>query len=170
MIINKTAIILIGYKLTSPVLNIWNRLGRVHAVRLTAATGDRRGFFHDATADGHVEIIMNGRGVMIFNETGVWTSVDQQTVDFRNVYRWALSEPEGIIRLAHLRYGADRPVHLVDFGLQDPHTLQSLQPHHCGADRYSASLSAAEDGIVLCWTIRGPTKDDTLHCTYVISE
>lgn len=110
---------------------------------------------------------MTGSKVITFHEAGLWTSLDHQTIDFRNIYQWSLSDMEDTIRLTHLRYGIDAPVHLVDFLSLGADRMQSFQPHICGADRYSASLSAAGDRIYLGWTIQGPSKNDTLDCIYL---
>lgn len=167
MIIIETAIILAGYKLKPIAVTTWNLLGQVQSFKLTASTKNQRSFFNKATATGCVRISGSGSGVMTFHETGSWTSIDRQTIDFRNIYRWSLSDSRDSIRLTHLRYGINNPVHLVDFVSLDADIMQSIQPHHCGSDRYSASLSVAGDRILLSWTIRGPAKNDTLDCIYL---
>jgi len=167
MLIIETAIILTGYKLKPFVETIWNLLGQVQSLTLTATTKDRRNFFHNATADGNIEVSRTGRRVITFHEAGVWTSIVNQTVDFRNIYQWSLSDLEDTIRLTHLRYGIDNPIHLVDFVPMGADIMQSFQPHNCGADRYSASLAAAGDRILLSWTIQGPSKNDMLLSLYL---
>jgi hypothetical protein len=167
VIIIETAIILVSYKLKSLTVNIWNLLCQVQSLLLTAATKDQRSFFYNATAAGGVEVSRTGSRVITFHEAGLWTSIDHQTVNFRNTYRWSLSDLKDTIRLVHLRYGIDNPIHLVDFVSIDADTMQSFQPHNCGADRYSASLSAAGDRILLRWTIQGPSKNDLLQCVYL---
>ncbi|MDF1593994.1 MAG: DUF6314 family protein [Desulfobacterales bacterium] len=147
-------------------VDIWNLLGRVQSLLLTAATKDRSSFFNNAAAAGSVGVSMTGSRVITFHEAGLWTSSDHQTIDFRNIYQWSLSDLEDTIRLTHLRYGADNPVHLVDFRSIGTNTMSSFQPHVCGADRYSASLSVAGDRILLNWRILGPAKNDSLDCTY----
>ena len=151
----------------SLALTIWNLLGRVQSLLLTAATKNRCSFFNNATAAGRVKVSMTGSKVITFHEAGLWTSLDHQTIDFRNVYQWSLSDLETTIRLTHLRYGTDNPVHLVDFLSIGADSMQSLQPHICGTDLYSASLSSVGDRIFLVWRIQGPSKNDTLHCTYL---
>lgn len=151
----------------SLIVTIWNLLCRVQSLLLTAATKDRCSFFNNATAAGTVKVSMTGSKVITFHEAGLWTSLDHQTSDFRNVYQWSLSDLETTIRLTHLRYGTDNPVHLVDFLSIGADSMQSFQPHICGADLYSASLSSAGDRIFLVWKIQGPSKNDTLHCTYL---
>jgi hypothetical protein len=158
---------LVGYKLEPFAVSIWKLLGRVQSLTLTAATKDRTNFFHNATAAGSVAVSVKGSRVITFHETGSWTSIDHQTIDFRNIYRWTLSDLEDTIRLAHLRDGIENPVHLVDFASLDKDTMRSIRPHNCGADHYSASLSAAGDRILLDWTIQGPAKEDTLACVYL---
>ena len=158
---------MIGYKVKSLALNIWDLLCRVQSLLLTAATKDRCSFFNNAAASGSVGVSMTGSKVITFHEAGLWTSLDHQTIDFRNIYQWSLSDMEDTIRLTHLRYGIDAPVHLVDFLSLGADRMQSFQPHICGADRYSASLSAAGDRIYLGWTIQGPSKNDTLDCIYL---
>ena len=167
MLIIETAIILTGYKLKPFLETIWDLLGQVQSLTLTATTKDLRNFFHNATAEGNVEVSRTGSRVITFHEAGLWTSIANQTVDFRNTYQWSLSDLEDTIRLTHLRYGIDNPIHLVDFVPIDADIMQSFQPHNCGADRYSACLSAAGDRILLSWTIQGPSKNDSLHCIYL---
>jgi len=148
-------------------VNIWNLIGRVQSLMLTATTIGRHNFFHNATAAGSVAVSKTESKIITFHETGLWTSSDYQTIDFRNTYQWSLPDREDTIRLTHLRYGPDNPVRLVDFQPAGADTMQSFQPHCCGADRYSASLSAIGDRILLDWTIQGPAKNDTLHCIYL---
>jgi len=167
VLIIETAIILKGYHLSCHTANIWNLLGRVQSLKLTAETKEPRSFFHNATASGSVRVSKADGRILTFHESGVWTSIDHQTVDFRNIYRWSLSDSEDTIRLTHLRYGDDYPVHLVDFIFSDENFMQSFQPHVCGADRYSASLSAVENRIFLRWVIQGPEKDEILNCEYL---
>ena len=167
MLIIETAIILTGYKLKSFAATIWDLLGQIQALTLSATTKDRRSFFHNATAAGSVEVSRTGSRLITFHEAGVWTSVGRQTADFRNTYRWSLTESADSIRLAHLRYGIGNPVHLVDFGPLGTGGMHSLHPHICGADLYSARLCAAGDRIYLNWTIQGPSKNDTIACTYL---
>ena len=150
------------------VTSIWNLLGRVHAFKLTATTKNRHSFFHNAKASGKVKVFSPQSSQITFHEAGSWTSIDLQTVDFRNVYNWSLSEGEDFLRLTHLRYGTENPVHLVDFVPLSSGRLQSVQPHICGDDRYSATLSVAGCRILLNWTIQGPSKNDTLDCLYLI--
>jgi len=158
---------LTSYKLKSLAATIWNLLGQVQSLTLSALTKDRRGFFHNATAAGRVEVSRTGSRLITFHEAGLWTSLDRQTLDFRNIYQWSLSDMGDTIRLTHLRYGPDNPVHLVDFMAIGADLMQSFQPHMCKADRYNASLCAAGDRIHLDWRIQGPSKNDTLHCIYL---
>jgi len=167
MLIIETAIILTGYKLNPFIKIIWDLLGQVQSLTLTATTKDQRNFFHNAIAEGNVEVSRTESKVITFHEAGLWTSLDHQTIDFRNIYQWSLSDMEDTIRRTHLRYGIDAPVHLADFLSIGVDRMQSFQPHICGADRYSASLSAAGDHIHLRWTIQGLSKNDTLDCTYL---
>lgn len=145
---------------------IWDLLGRVQTFKLSATTLDQSSFFHNATASGSVAVSRPRDGGIRFHETGSWRSRERQTVDFRNTYHWSLSIPESVIRLTHLRYGPDKPVHLVDLVSRDADRMQSFQPHRCGADQYSATLGPAGDRILLSWTIVGPSKNDTLECWY----
>lgn len=148
---------------------MWHLLGRVRALKLAAVSSDRHSFFDEATAAGTVAVTKPQSRMIVFEERGVWTSKNRETVDFRNVYRWSLEFPPSAIGLVHLRYGMANPVHLVDFVATDRRRMQAVQPHRCGADRYSATLSMADDGqsLLLEWVIRGPLKDDRLLCTYL---
>lgn len=159
-----------GYNLKYHVAHIWKLMGQVQSLKLAATTGDRRSFFHNATAMGSVAVSKTENRVITFHEKGSWKSTDGQTADFRNIYRWSLSDRHDTIRLMHLRYGADHPVHLVDFAAEGGDILQSFQPHRCGDDRYSANLSASQGCVFLRWTIQGPAKDDTIVCQYFSTE
>jgi len=162
----ETPIILTSYNLKSFTAIIWGLLDQVQSLALSAFTKDRGSFFHNAAAVGRVEVSRTGSRVITFHETGLWTSPDRQTIDFRNIYQWRLSDRDDTIRLTHLRYGTDNPVHLVDFTPLRPDTLQSVQPHICGSDQYSAELGTDGGGILLSWRIRGPSKNDVLNCRY----
>jgi len=146
-------------------MDIWELLRHVQTLQLKAVTGDPHNFFHQATAAGWVSVEKTSADFLTFHETGRWVSRAGQAVDFHNTYRWSLAAAD-VLRLEHLRYGRDNPVHLVDFSPCGPGGMHSVAAHRCGSDRYSAGLTWAGGCVRLKWKIKGPLKDDILDGVY----
>ena len=51
------------------------------------------------------------------------------------------------------------PVFLLDLAPTGETAFESVSPHRCGADIYTATVTFREDAVELCWHVRGPKKD-----------
>jgi hypothetical protein len=116
--------------------------------------------------DGTVKTSKPDCRTVISEERGVWRSLDDSNRTFRNVYLWSFQGENLNFDLAHLRYGRDRPVHLVDFIAIAEDAWQSVSPHVCGADLYNARMNYSGSELKLSWSIRGPTKSQQVDYTY----
>ena len=148
-----------------PALNhLWNRLRRVRSLSFVASSASTTGW--NGTGVGTAEVREAGDGAMTFHEQGFWRPEGgERDIRFRNVYRWT---PVGdLLRLEHLRFGADRPVFLFDLAHAGEGEWRSASPHLCRDDCYAAVLLVRDEGIVLRWSIDGPRKKESIEYTYV---
>ncbi|MHC4323394.1 MAG: DUF6314 family protein, partial [Planctomycetota bacterium] len=90
----------------------------------------------------------------------------EKQFDFHNIYRWQFEWDAGVIRLEHLRHDPNRPVFLLDLTPADEATFESVSPHRCGADFYTATVKFGDDSIDLRWQVKGPKKDMEIRCMY----
>ncbi len=127
-----------------------------------AASGDSRVF----RGQGTVKTSQPDCRTVIFEEQGVWRSPDDSNRVFRNVYLWSFRRENLNFDLAHLRYGRDRPVHLVDFIAIAEDAWHSVSPHVCGADLYNAGMKYSGSELKLSWTIEGPSKNQQIDYAY----
>jgi len=104
-------------------------------------------------------------GTVVFEEEGEWISLDKSICKFRNVYLWSFRECLRF-RLAHLRYGPVRPVHLVDFAAISRDTWRCVSPYLCGDDSYAAQMNYSNNKLTLSWRISGPTKRMLVDYSY----
>ena len=101
----------------------------------------------------------------MFHESGVWQSVGGGELRFRNIYRWSLAGPRAV-RLEHLRFGLDKPVHLFELAPESDTVWASVNPHMCREDCYSARLHLQPEGVRLRWAIVGPRKCEDIEYAY----
>ncbi|MHC4143823.1 MAG: DUF6314 family protein [Planctomycetota bacterium] len=141
----------------------WQRLLAVRAFRFSVRSNDRTSGWN-GTGAGTVTIAVIDSSTVTFTERGRWDFGKQ--LNFSNCYRWTLAEDAGIIRLEHLRFGPGKPVFLLDLAAIDASTLESISPHHCGADFYRASVKLGRDALYLHWRIKGLKKDAEIDCIY----
>jgi len=129
---------------------------------IRAVSGDSTSF----RGHGTVKISKPDSRTVIFEEHGVWRSHQELKHAFHNVYRWTFYSETERFGLAHLRYGWDRAVHLVDFVAVAVDAWHSATPHNCGADVYSARMHYSGCELKLSWRIQGPTKRQQLDYIY----
>ena len=101
---------------------------------------------------------------LIYKEKGVWISEAGKEISFKNTYRWTFEESQ--IRLEHLRFGEDQPVHLFYLKEESDGLWMSVCPHVCDRDLYSAIMKLEENCILLSWRIKGPEKDERIRYKY----
>ncbi len=134
-------------------------------------------FEHVRRGAGRVDVTKATDTCVEWTERGRWTRGGAALV-FRTAYRWE-QIGGGALRLAHLRHGRERPVHLVtlrpdgDAGDSTPGGTccwRSEAPHPCRDDRYAATVRLRPDGIDVCWRITGPQKDVRLRSRYRLDQ
>jgi hypothetical protein len=142
---------------------LWNLLRRVQSLSFVARSGAGTGW--DGTGVGTVQVGECGQDVLTFTEEGTWRpEAGGRQTTFHNVYRWTLAGD--LIRLEHLRFGADNPVYLFDLAQSGEREWRSMSPHLCRDDCYAAVLLAGDDGFTLRWSVRGPRKRETIEYHY----
>jgi hypothetical protein len=115
--------------------------------------------------NGTVEVGTTAAGAITFAESGVWRSVDGREARFRNTFRWSVVD--NLLRLEHLRFGEDNPVHLFELAQVGDREWRSASPHLCRDDCYTAVLFVHEDRIESQWFIDGPRTHQTIDYVYV---
>ncbi|MFI5235706.1 MAG: DUF6314 family protein [Gemmatimonadales bacterium] len=152
---------------------LWTRLRAVRRVvlevtgaetqgRRNAETEGRRG----GAAEGVVEWL-NGRPQEItWRERGQWTAGPLTGTRFSSGYSWT-RRPDGTLSISHVRFGIERPVALVELVEDDAGVWRSLLPHHCAEDRYAAAVEIEKDGVIVTWTVTGPTTGYVLRARYL---
>lgn len=134
-------------------------LRRVKAVRF-----DARGSAWVGAGIGSVAVASPADGVITFAESGTWRPERGGEFEFSNVFRWSAVAPE-LVRLEHLRFGPDRPVHLFDLA-PDGDGWRSVEPHTCVADSYAAEVRPLASGLWVAWQIIGPKKREAIEYAY----
>jgi hypothetical protein len=142
---------------------LWDRLRRVRYLSFVARSGTESGW--NGRGVGTVEVRESADAAMTFQEQGDWRPEGgERVIRFNNVYRW--TRAGGLLRLEHLRFGADNPVYLFDLTQTGEREWRSASPHLCREDCYAAVLLVRDDGIVLRWSIDGPRKQEVIEYLY----
>lgn len=144
---------------------LWKRLLQVNKLKLRAESFQPRKKSWRGNARVLVVLSEIDRGNLVFSESGEWDSAEKPKIKFFNVYRWRRIQNDNL-ELAHLRNGADSPVHLLDFKQMAKTEWISEKPHVCREDLYAAVLLIEEDAVRLKWTIDGPNKQQIVECVY----
>ena len=142
---------------------VWDQFRQVRSLSFVASSGSEFGW--KGTGSGTVEVREAEDREMTFHEQGLWRPEGgERDIRFHNVYRW--TRAGGLLRLEHLRFGADNPVFLFDLAQTGEEEWRSVSPHLCRDDCYAAVLLVHEDGIGLRWSIDGPRKKETIEYEY----
>ncbi|QDT40038.1 hypothetical protein Pan241w_00910 [Gimesia alba] len=145
---------------------LWNRLAAVTSLTFTAQSFDS-GSGWNGTGKGTVEIEHSTPESMLFHESGLWTQQAGKELHFTNVYRWSAYPDQKRLRLEHLRFGTMHPVYLFELQQITATRWESVEPHVCREDLYSANLSLENALLSLDWTVKGATKNERISYVYV---
>ncbi len=104
---------------------LWDGFQRVRSVRFVCQS-ETPGW--DGTGIGSVAVESLSQPVLVYTESGKWHSANGRETRFSNVFRWTLARPE-LIKLEHLRFGADAPVFLFDVAPGANGAWASVQAH-----------------------------------------
>jgi hypothetical protein len=145
-----------------PTTPLWTCLEKIRSLRLIAHSHSATGWQGSGSGTVTVE---RAESLLICRETGTWQPQGGRPSRFRNTWRW--SQPgSGWVRLEHLRFGPQHPVHLLDLAPVGGGGWQSVSPHLCGEDCYSAHLQLEDTGLRMGWIITGPHKSEQIQYAY----
>jgi hypothetical protein len=141
---------------------LWARLRQVRALSFVAQSAAQTGW--NGAGSGTVVVQAFGDQVLTFTEAGVWRPEGGSDIRFRNVFRWTLAG--SVVRLEHLRFGAENPVYLFDLEAAGEREWRSASPHLCRKDCYAAHLVVHDDHILVRWFVDGPRKQELIEYRY----
>ncbi|QDV48073.1 DUF6314 family protein [Gimesia fumaroli] len=144
---------------------LWKQLAAVRSLRFTAQSFDS-GSGWNGTGTGTVKVEISPPETMLFHESGLWSQQSGKSLPFTNIYRWCAYPDENRLRLEHLRFGRSNPVFLFDLQQKSDNQWESVEPHVCSEDLYSATLSLENDLLSLDWTVKGKTKNERIAYVY----
>jgi hypothetical protein len=147
---------------------LWDSLCRVKRLWFVARSEQATGL--QGVGSGTVEVTTVAPGVITFTEKGTRQTLQGKQIQFFNVFRWSRVEPAKHLRLEHLRYGIDNPVHLFDLMPAGDGSWQPANPHLCREDCYRARLHIKDRAIHLNWEISGPRKQEQMEYIYTREE
>lgn len=144
---------------------LWASLAEVESLRFTAQSFDS-GSGWNGTGKGSVEVETVDSVTMLSHETGHWSPHEGTELQFSNVFRWTSVPDQNLLRLEHLRFGKTHPVYLFDLQQIGNTRWDSVEPHICRDDLYTATLECQDDQLYLNWTIKGDTKNERIGYIY----
>jgi hypothetical protein len=142
---------------------LWDHLRRVTIVNFTAQSQSATGW--SGLGSGAVVVESPAPEFLVFKESGTWQPIRGRETRFTNVFRWTILGAKAI-RLEHLRFGPENPVHLLDLSPHLDRTWVANGPHVCSEDCYSADLQLHENGLNVQWSITGPKKNELIRYAY----
>ncbi|MAD45581.1 MAG: hypothetical protein CMI02_03015 [Oceanospirillaceae bacterium] len=143
------------------IQQLWQRLQTVVEFSYSSEPGPASMSGWQGQGAGQVEVQVTGDDEIRFIEQGEFTLAGNTPLAMYNTYIWQQT-PTGI-RLSHGRRG--EPVFLFEL-IPQSHGWRSAEAHVCIDDLYAGELQETADGFDLCWTIRGPKKDEYLYYRY----
>lgn len=137
-------------------------LARVRLVRFRYLSGQNV----QRIGRGHVKVDHANPARIRWHESGIWTTMEGRSFDFRNTTEWRVDRHVPSLCLFHLRRGAGAPVHLATLAVRPGEEVLTRDVHRCGEDEYRLNLQRHPGKIQLTWTISGPRKNQQIHITY----
>jgi len=144
---------------------LWQRLSAITSLTFESTSQTNESGW-SGTGHGKVTVESIDPTTMLFHEKGHWQQNGRKQLKFTNVYRWTALPDSFGLRLEHLRFGSEQPVYLFDLQQIGSATWQSVQPHVCRLDLYTAALTLTADELQLRWTIEGPGKAESIAYLY----
>lgn len=144
---------------------LWERLAKVKSLEFTAESFDS-GSGWNGSGTGTVAVEVVDSATLLFNEMGQWSPPEGTPLNFTNVFRWTALPDQRLIRLEHLRFGKTHPVYLFDLQQTNTSRWDSVEPHVCSDDLYTATLECQQDQLHLDWTVQGATKNERIRYVY----
>ena len=140
---------------------VWQQLGKIKNMRVAARCFCFPPTFPKRDGKGKV-VTTESEESLVFCERGSWSDESR----FTNIFRWTCDREKEEIRLDHLRFGIEKPIHLFSLVPSGPHHLKSIEPREYGEDIYSGILSVDEKALQLTWRIQGPKKNQEVVTVY----
>ncbi|MFH1299763.1 MAG: DUF6314 family protein [Planctomycetota bacterium] len=144
---------------------LWSRLTQVESLQFVAQSFDS-GSGWNGTGTGSVAVEAVDPSTLLFQESGRWSPTEGTELQFTNVFRWTSLPDQTLIRLEHLRFGKTHPVYLFELQQTAETRWESVEPHVCSNDLYSATLECEHDRLHLDWTVKGATKNECIGYVY----
>ncbi|KAA0135996.1 hypothetical protein FYZ48_17865 [Gimesia chilikensis] len=145
--------------------SLWGSLTAVTTLTFTAQSfGSGSGW--NGTGVGTVEVESIDDQTLLFHEAGNWSPPEGKSLRFTNVYRWRAYSEQKQLRLEHLRFGNANPVYLFDLQQTAGDRWDSIEPHVCSEDLYTATLRLENETLHLDWTVKGKTKNERISYVY----
>jgi hypothetical protein len=145
------------------IVELWARLPYIRSLTFIATQGPESISGWAGNGQATVSVSRQADNI-VWQESGIFTRTGSRPLSFRNVYRWRHMPNQ--LTLAHERFGASKPVHLLTFIDDGNGTLVTIEAHRCGADHYMATLRAVAGGLDLFWRVVGPRKQDCIDYHY----
>ncbi len=149
---------------TEPIDCLWMALSAVQRLSFRARSPLASGW--NGSGDGTVGVTALNDGRVVYSESGQWLTAAGVKLNFTNVYRWTLLRESQRIRLEHLRFGGERPIHLFEIEPTGANDFKSVEPHVCSEDLYAATLRVDAPRLLLNWRVTGPNTDNTIEYVY----
>lgn len=148
------------------LLLFWEKLRNIQSMCFSAKSKSLTTSGRNGLGKGTVEVKIIDQDILVFYERGTWISIDNNQMDFSNVFRWHLRPKQGVIALEHLRFGADYPVFLFNLIPINVNTLESMDSHICKEDTYFGQVRCDNHFIQFNWRILGPKKNEEIDYLY----
>lgn len=143
----------------------WGRLAQVKKLSVSAKVKqEEESSIQMGKAE--VQVIASSPSVFLFKERGYWLADHFPGTEFSNAFRWTLDVSKILISVEHLRYGSERPVHLLQLTPSFQGCLESIDPHLCIEDHYMGNIAWSAKEICFHWRVIGPKKNDELIYRY----
>lgn len=109
----------------------------------------------------NINVVLENEQTIIFHEKGEW---EKQNISFTNTLRWTLHSDS--ISIEHLRFGLQTPVFLLYLTPTEHNCLDTISPHYCQRDTYSARAFWTQEAIHFFWNVQGPLKNYKIYSYY----
>jgi hypothetical protein len=148
------------------VLAFWKKLLMISQMTFIAKSKSEEPNGWNGKGKGTVQLSTEVENAVVFTEKGLWTSKNNEEMNFSNVFRWTLDKETATISLEHLRRGSEHPVFLFHLSPTGARSLTSIDPHLCENDVYFGQIHFDTHSIRLNWRMIGPKKNEEIDYFY----
>lgn len=144
---------------------VFSALANVSKVYFSVENKESASIGWQGEGEGDVLLLEKQKDRVIFQERGTWKSGNGAAMRFSNTFCFTLVLNNQQIVVSHLRYGLDRPTHLLALKEKE-NTLVSVKPHECGQDSYEATMGFIGTDLYMNWMVKGAHKKAWIHYRY----